>query len=86
MAWGAVKIINTDWISTGIMRVDFQRPHGLVFGGYDVFCQPTVGGQTCAVTGRYSTYFTVEVRDGSGNRANLGFSFQMVGNNYPTSY
>lgn len=83
MAWGAVQVIASQWISTGIMRVDFQRPAGLVkTADYDIFCQPLVSGQRCVVTGRYSTYFTVEVRNGSGALANLEFSFQMVGDNY----
>jgi hypothetical protein len=83
MAWGAVQVTARQWISTGIMRIDFQRPAGLVkTADYDIFCQPLVSGQRCVVTGRYSTYFTVEVRNGSGALANLEFSFQMVGNNY----
>jgi hypothetical protein len=83
MAWGAVQIVGSQWISTGIMRVDFQRPNGLVKAAdYEIFCQPLNSGQTCVVTGRYSTYFTVQVRNSSGDLANLSFSFQMVGNNY----
>lgn len=83
MAWGAVQITGVQWISTGVARVDFQRPGGLVkTADYDIFCQPLVSGQRCVVTGRYSTYFTVESRNGSGALANLDFSFQMVGNNY----
>lgn len=82
--WGAVKITSRNWISTGIMRVDFQRPNGLVMQPtYNIFCQPSARGQSCIVTGMYSTYFTVEVRNGSGNLQNMEFSFQMVGNNYP---
>lgn len=84
MAWGAVKIIGINWISTGICRVNFQRPNGLVMQPtYDIFCQPSVRGQSCIVMGRYSTYFTVEVRNSAGNLQNIEFSFQMVGNNYP---
>jgi hypothetical protein len=83
MAWGSVKIVASQWISTGVAKVSFQRPNGLVkTADYDIFCQPLVSGQRCVVTGRYSTYFTVEVRNGSGALANLEFSFQMVGNNY----
>lgn len=83
MAWGAVKIVSINWTSTGLCRVDFQRPNGLVINAtYDVFCQALTPGQTIAVTGRYSTYFTVEVRNSAGNRQNLDFAFQMVGNNY----
>lgn len=83
MAWGAVQVTASQWISTGIMRIDFQRPAGLVKAAdYDIFCQSLTSGQRCVVTGRYSTYFTVEVRNGSGSLANLDFSFQMVGNNY----
>ncbi|NLU29527.1 MAG: hypothetical protein GXX03_06670 [Bacteroidales bacterium] len=81
--WGAIDIIADQWISTGIMRIDFQRPNGLIkTADYCVFCQPLVSGQRCVVTGMYSTYFTVEVRNGSGSLANLDFSFQMVGSNY----
>lgn len=81
--WGATKIVSDQWISTGICRIDFQRPNGLVKpADYCIFCQPLVSGQRCVVTGTYSTYFTVEVRNGSGALANLGFSVQMVGNNY----
>ncbi len=83
MAWGAVQVTGSQWISTGIMRIDFQRPAGLIkTADYDIFCQPRTSGQRCVVTGLYSTYFTVEVRNSSGALANLGFSFQMVGNNY----
>lgn len=81
--WGAVVITNRSWISTGVMRVDFQRPAGLVkTADYDVFCQSLTSGQRCVVTGVYSTYFTVEVRNSSNALANLDFSFMMVGNNY----
>lgn len=81
--WGSVQITGSSWISTGVVKVNFQRPNGLVkTADYDIFCQPLVSGQRCVVTGRYSTYFTVEVRNGSGALANLEFSFQMVGNNY----
>jgi hypothetical protein len=83
MAWGAVQITAIQWISTGVCRVDFQRPNGLVKSAdYEIFCQPLNSGQRCVVTGRYSTYFTVEVRNGSGALQNLDFSFQMVGDNY----
>lgn len=83
MAWGAVQVTASQWTSTGICRIDFQRPNGLVKGAdYEVFCQSLTSGQKCVVTGRYSTYFTVEVRDGSNALANLAFSFQMVGDNY----
>lgn len=83
MAWGAVQITAGQWISTGVCRVDFQRPNGLVKSAdYEIFCQPLNSGQRCVVTGRYSTYFTVEVRNGSGALANLDFSFQMIGDNY----
>lgn len=81
--WGAVQVTGIQWISTGIVRVDFQRPRGLVKpADYDIFCQPLTSGQRCVVTGRYNTYFTVEVRDGSNALANLEFSFLMVGDNY----
>lgn len=80
--WGAVKAIRKQWISTGVMRVDIQRPNGLILGGYDVFCQSLSRGQTCVVTGVYTTYFTVEVRNSSGALANLDFSFMLVGDNY----
>lgn len=83
MAWGAVQVTASQWTSTGICRVDFQRPRGLVKSAdYEIFCQPLNSGQRCVVTGRYSTYFTVEVRNGSGALQNLDFSFQMVGDNY----
>ena len=83
MAWGAVKIASIQWISAGICRIDFERPRGLIkSAAYDIFCQPLNSGQRCVVTGRYSTYFTVEVRNGSGALQNLDFSFQMVGDNY----
>jgi hypothetical protein len=83
MAWGAVQVTASQWISTGIMRIDFQRPAGLVkTADYDIFCQSLTSGQECIVTGKYSTYFTVAVRNSSGALANLAFSFQMVGNNY----
>lgn len=83
MAWGSVQVTASQWISTGVCRVDFQRPNGLVKSAdYEIFCQPLTSGQECIVTGRYSTYFTVVVRNGSGSLANLAFSFQMVGNNY----
>lgn len=81
--WGAVKVVGSQWTTTGIMRIDFERPNGLIkTADYDIFCQPLTSGQQCIVTGRYSTYFTVEVRNGSGALQNLGFSFQMIGNNY----
>lgn len=81
--WGAVKATSKRWISTGIMRVDFQRPNGLVkVADYDIFCQPSQRGQTCIVTGIYSAYFTVEVRNNSGALSNLNFAFLMVGDNY----
>ena len=81
--WGAVQATSKRWTSTGIMRVDFQRPHGLVKSAdYDIFCQPSLRGQTCIVTGMYSTYFTVEVRNSSGALANLDFAFLMVGDNF----
>lgn len=81
--WGAIKIISRNWISTGVMRVDFQRPNGLVIEAtYNVFCQSLTRGQSCVVTGEYSTYFTVEVRNSAGNLQNMDFSFMMVGNNY----
>lgn len=83
MAWGAVQVTASQWISTGIMRIDFQRPAGLVkTADYEIFCQPLTSGQECIVTGKYSTYFTVAVRNSNGTLANLAFSFQMVGNNY----
>ncbi|MEA5082076.1 MAG: hypothetical protein VB024_10710 [Dysgonamonadaceae bacterium] len=81
--WGAVKVTASAWTSTGIMRIDFQRPRGLVKeADYDIFCQPLTSGQSCVVTGTYSTYFTVEVRNSTGVLENLGFSFMMVGDNY----
>lgn len=83
MAWGSVKITSAQWTSTGICRVDFERPNGLIKAAdYEIFCQSLVSGQKCVVTGRYSTYFTVEVRDGSNALANLQFSVMMGGNNY----
>lgn len=83
MAWGSIQITDSQWTSTGIMRIDFERPRGLIKSAdYDVFCQSLNSGQSCVVTGRYSTYFTVEVRNGSGALANLSFSFQIVGDNY----
>lgn len=81
--WGAVKVVNDQWISTGVMRIDFQRPHGLIKSAdYSIFCQSLFQGQSCIVSGKYSTYFTVSVRNVNGDAANLDFSFQMVGNNY----
>ena len=83
MSWGSVEIVSTNWISTGIMRVNFQRPRGeIITKPYEIFCQPSVRGQSCIVTGKYSTYFTVEVRNSAGSLQNLGFSFQMIGDNY----
>lgn len=81
--WGAVKILSAQWISTGVMRVDFQRPRGVIaIADYSVFCQPSVHGQSCIVTGKYSTYFIVSVRNASGVADNIDFAFQMVGDNH----
>lgn len=83
MAWGAVQVTASQWTSTGICRVDFERPNGLIKAAdYEIFCQPLNSGQACYVTGKYSTYFTVEVRNSSGALTNLSFSFQMIGDNY----
>ena len=65
--WGAVNVV-----SNGRIQI----------ADYSIFCQPTVHGQSCIVTGKYSTYFTVSVRNASGVAENIDFSFQMVGNNY----
>lgn len=81
--WGSVKVVGVQWTSTGNCRVDFERPRGLVKAAdYDIFCQSLTSGQKCVVTGIYSTYFTVEVRDRNNALANLEFSFLMVGDNY----
>lgn len=76
--WGS-KNASESLISTGIYRVTHNFGHTR----YVPFVQVNQSGIYATVTDIYANYFTVQIRNISGNAlANGRFSYHIIGDNY----